>query len=229
MSRCSGRSPDRIVVRGEVNNKQEAPGSSAASLPTSNAGLPGKQDKPKPITLLLYSDARRYRAVAATTGDVVSDWGFYLPGKRLAIANIGASLGNLRHELVHPLLGDHYPGIPAWLNEGIASLYGTAKHGKRGYTFLVNYRLCDLQRALAANTLPSLAALAKSTPFDVTGPHTMMYYAYARYVLLYAEYKGALGKLYRDLRASPLAEHPAILTRHIDEQAFRAWALKLRY
>ena len=75
--------------------------------------------------------------------------------------------------------------------------------GKRGYTFLVNYRLRDLQRALAANTLPSLAALAKSTPFDITGPHAMMYYAYARYVLLYAEHKGTLGKLYPRAARAP--------------------------
>lgn len=223
-----GKVDEHIVVRGEVANKQQAlalVGSVVDDVERRFKAKPAKQ-----ITLLLYSDEARYRKVAATTtGEVISDWGFYLPAKRLAIANLAASIGNLRHELVHPLLGDDYPGIPAWLNEGIASLYGSAKLGKRGFTFLVNYRLRDLQRALAANKLPSLAALAKTTPLDLHGEHAMMYYAYARYVLLYAERKGTLGALYAELRASSLDKHPAILARHVDEKAFRAWARKLSY
>ena len=59
--------------------------------------------------------------------------GVYLEFTHHATVRDNASVGNLRHELVHPLLGDDYPAIPAWLNEGIASLYGSAKRGKRGF------------------------------------------------------------------------------------------------
>ena len=180
------------------------------------------------VTLLVFSDPARYRAVAATTGDVPSDWGFYLPAKRLAIANVGASIGNLRHELVHPLLGDDFPRIPAWLNEGIAALYGSAAYGKAGFSFVVNYRLRDLQRALRDDTLPTLAQLASSTYDDVHGPRGMVYYAYARYTLLYAERRGKLGELYAAIRAAP-EDAGKILSRYVDERAFRAWAKSLRY
>ena len=43
---------------------------------------------------MLFGEPDRYREVAATLGPVISDWGFYLPAKRTAIANVGASVGN---------------------------------------------------------------------------------------------------------------------------------------
>lgn len=181
------------------------------------------------VKLLVYSDPDRYRTEAEKLGPVISDWGFYMPDKRTAIANVGVSIGNLRHELVHPLIGDDYPTIPAWLNEGVASLYGSAKLGKHGFTFLVNYRLRDLQKALKANTLPSLAELTATTAVDMHGDRAMMFYAYARYVLLFAEKQGTLSKLYADLRAADPSKHAAILTSYVDEKKFRAWAKKLRY
>lgn len=181
------------------------------------------------VKLLLYDNADRYREESAKLGPFISDWGFYLPAKRVAIANVAASIGNLRHELVHPLLGDDYPTIPAWLNEGVASLYGSAKLGKHGFTFLVNYRLRDLQRALKQGTLPTLAKLAASTDDDVRGKQAMTYYALSRYVLLYADRRGKLDALYAELRDSDRKKHGEILARYIDEKAFRAWAKKLRY
>src|SRR5205085_8179392 len=102
-----------------------------------------------------------------------SEWGFYRPDKRVALANLGASIGNLRHELVHPLIGDDFPRIPAWLNEGIAALYGTAKWNGKRFEFLVNYRLKDLQAAIKDGTLPTIAQLAASRDADVRGDRAM--------------------------------------------------------
>ena len=220
----------RVTVRGEVTKKQAALALVQSIVADVERRFTATRDKPDaPVTILLFSDPARYREVAETTGPLISEWGFYLPDRRLAIANLGASIGNLRHELVHPLLGDDYPDIPAWLNEGIASLYGSATPGKHGFSFLVNYRLRDLQHALASNTLPTLAALTKTTSADLHGDDAMMYYAYARYVLLYADRKGTLRELYAELRANKPSKHGEILARYIDEQAFRAWARKLRY
>jgi len=129
---------------------------------------------------------------------------------------------------VHPLIGDDFPGIPAWLNEGVASLYGSATLGKHGFTFLVNYRLRDLKRALANGTCPTLAELASSTPLDVHGDQAMTYYALSRYVLLYADRKGTLSQLYADLRRTDRAKHPEVLARYVDETAFRRWAKQLK-
>lgn len=223
----------RITVRGELSkqNARELLGLVEDVVDDVERRFSAAVKTPDPeVTLLLFSDAARYRAVARTLREpLISDWGFYLPDRRTAIANVGASIGNLRHELVHPLLGDDYPTIPAWLNEGIASLYGSAQRTKAGFKFLVNYRLRDLQRALESGTVPSLAELAASTAADVHGERAMVYYAVSRYLLLYLDTQGTLGTVYAELRASKVGDHGAILAKHVDEAKFHAWAKRLRY
>ena len=184
-----------------------------------------------PVTLALLGDEKRYVEVAtALDKDLPSMWGFYLPSRRVSIANLGASIGNLRHELVHPLLGDDFPGIPAWLNEGIASLYGTARWDRDHFTFLVNYRLRDLQRAIRDGSLPTIDELAHSTDDDVRGDRAMVFYAMSRYVLLYVEKSGKLGELYASLRGAADTDAQAkILAHYVDDRSFVAWARKLRY
>ncbi len=186
----------------------------------------------QPLTLCLMGTEAGYVREASAFGDVPSGWGFYRPDLRIAIANVGQSIGNLRHELVHPLLGDDWPDIPAWLNEGAASLYGSARPTKRGFEFLVNYRLRDLQRALAAGDLPTLAELAATTADEVErSDRAPVYYALSRYVLLFADHEGKLPQLYTALRdaSGDLAKQQQILTSTIDERAFLAWAAKLKY
>ena len=182
------------------------------------------------IRLCLLSDDASYReAAGAFEGSLPSAWGFYRPDLRVAIANLGASIGNLRHELVHPLIGDDFPHIPAWLNEGIAALYGTAKWNGKRFEFLVNYRLRDLQRAIEDGTLPTIAELAASTNDDVRGDRAMTYYAMSRYVLLFVEQRGKLSELYAALRdAKDQAAHARILAGYVDDTKFVAWAKKLR-
>ncbi|HEY5928467.1 MAG TPA: hypothetical protein VIV11_42565 [Kofleriaceae bacterium] len=221
----------RIVVRGEVAKAKQQPMVKLVGDVVADVERRFTQRTKQPdaaVTLLLFSDEARYREVAGSFGPLISEWGFYLPDRRVAVANLDASVGNLRHELVHPLIGDDFPAIPAWLNEGVAALYGSAKLGKRGFTFLINYRLRDLQRALADDTCPTLAELAASTDADVRGKRAMVYYALARYVLLYADRKGTLSQLYADLRSTARAKHPGVLARHVDEKAFRRWARALR-
>jgi hypothetical protein len=181
------------------------------------------------VTLCLFGDAASYAKVAGAFGPLPSEWGFYLPMVRIAFANIGASIGNLRHELAHPMVDDDYPKIPAWLGEGVGSLYGTARWKRDKFEFLVNYRLRDVQRALREGKLPTFAELATSTSKEVHGPEGMIYYGMARYVLLYAEQQGKLSPLYGDLRAADHKSHAMILANHLDERAFLAWVKKLKY
>ena len=190
-----------------------------------------RKDADPPITLAVLPDLAHYMAVARSFGDVPSTMGFYRPDHRIAIANLGDSIGNLRHELVHPLIGDDFPSIPTWLNEGTAALYGSARWTAHGFEFLINYRLRDLQKALKDGTLPTLAELAESTDADVHGERAMVMYAFARYVLLYADRRGDLSALYGELRdaAGDTAKQRDILLAHVDETEFRAWAKKLRY
>lgn len=228
------RGRTRVVVRGEVTRARAR---EAVALVEQVIGdvqrrftAPAKTPD-RDITLCLLPDDARFRAVAmAAFGDLPSNLGFYRGDHRVALANLGRSIGNLRHELVHPLLGDDFPKIPAWLNEGIASLYGSARPGRHGFEFLVNYRLRDLQRALKAGDLPTLDELAASTSADVLGPRTMVWYAMARYVLLYVDRAGKLDELYGKLRAAAgdVPAQRALLHAYVDERAFLRWARALR-
>lgn len=228
------RGRTRVVVRGEVSQRRAREVLAVVDdvVQDVQRRLTAPSATPdRDITLCLLPDAARLRQVAmAAFGEVISDLGFYRPDHRIAFANLGNSIGNLRHELVHSLIGDDFPRIPAWLTEGIASLYGTAKAGRHGFEFLVNYRLRDLQSALKAGDLPTIDELAASTPVDVRGPRAMVWYALARYVLLYVDRAGKLGEMYGKLRAAAgdAKAQRAVLAAYVDDEAFQAWARKLR-
>jgi hypothetical protein len=222
----------KVVVRGELprRRQRELVALATAIIDDVETRFSIRHDPAAPITLLLFTDATRYRTEAlALREPLVSELGFYAPDRRTAIANVGNSVGNMRHELVHPLLGDDFAAIPSWLNEGIAALYGSSKVTRRGVEFLVNYRLRDLQRALRADALPTLAELVTSGPDQMYGDRAMVFYALARYVLLYVDRQGKLAELYGDLRAAKPADHAKILASYVDEKAYRTWARKLRY
>jgi hypothetical protein len=183
------------------------------------------------VTIVLAATEKEYAAMTRAFDDSPSPLGFYRSDLRVAVVNLARGVGNLRHELVHPLLGDDYPGIPSWLNEGMGSLYGTARATKTGVEPLVNYRLEDLQRALAADALPTLAELVGSTYADVHGDRAMTFYAMGRYVMLYLHQRGRLDATYAALRgaAGDVDAQRDILAKEIDDDAFRDWARALRY
>lgn len=228
------RGRTRVVVRGEVSQRRAREVVVVVDQVVEDVQrrLTAPTRTPdRDITLCLLPDAARLRQVSmAAFGDVISELGFYRPDHRIAVANLGNSIGNLRHELVHALLGDDFPWIPAWLSEGIAALYGTAKADRRGFEFLVNYRLRDLQKALKAGDLPTLDNLAATTSIDVHGPRAMVWYALARYVLLYVDRAGKLGEMYGKLRAAAgdARAQRVVLAAYVDDEAFRTWARKLR-
>ncbi len=239
--------PTEIVVRGDLSPRRAKRMAQLARAVYGdvNRRFVASEGDPErgPVVVCLFDSNRSYRDfVGAVFGDGDhSSMGFYSPSKRIVVANLARSVGNLRHELVHPLVGDDFPGIPAWLNEGLGSLYGTAKRtrGKAraggrqraSFRFLVNYRLRDLHAADRRGELPTLGDLAQSSHREVRGARAMTYYATARYVLLYLDRRGQLENLYREMKAEPLtaARQRAILDKYVDYDEFLAWARRLRY
>ncbi|MCG8423349.1 MAG: DUF1570 domain-containing protein [Proteobacteria bacterium] len=199
-------------------------------------GVRRDRRKPIPVDFCLFDSNRSYHAFVTAVfgaGDH-SPMGFYSPAKRVAVANLARSVGNLRHELVHPLVGDDFAKIPAWLNEGLGSLYGTARQTQRQgrrFRFVVNYRLRHFRAADRRGQLPALGDLASSSHRQVRGDTAATYYAMSRYVLLYLDRRGQLDEFYRAMRArAPTpARQLALLQRYIDYDEFLAWARKLRY
>jgi hypothetical protein len=185
-----------------------------------------------PVTLCLFATEAAYtRFVTRVFGPGMSPLGFYRADRRIAVANLARGVGNARHELVHPLLGDDFAAIPPWLNEGIAALYGSARITGGRVDFRVNYRLRDLQAAMRRGRVPSLDELAGLRADGFYGPAVATHYALARYLLLYLHRRGELAALYRELRAAAgdVDRQRALVRARVDERAFAAWARRLRW
>lgn len=237
LARIEEEGQTRIIMRGTIGKKRAKRMEQLARAVQRDVSRRFLDDKDKsglpPVDLCLFASTRSYKAfVAEVFGEDYdsSDWGFYVPRRRLVLANIGASRGNLRHELTHALLDDGFPDIPAWLNEGLGSLYGSAVGTKKGFRFLVNYRLRHLRKALKAGLLPDLDELANSTRQDVYGLNSLAYYSVSRYVLLYLDHKGKLEEFVGKLRKGNLTpgRQLKILKEYIDYDAFIKWTKKLR-
>ena len=186
----------------------------------------------RPVDVCVFASSEAYRRFAKEvmgTDEYGADRGFFVPYRRLIVVDLGRGVGGFRHELVHVLLRDEFSSLPDWLDEGMAALYVTAKWTKKGYRFLVNFRLRQLRAARAAGRLPDLAKLAASDDRDVYGANYEAYYALARYLLLYLDRRGQLEKFFTRIRSAPRSEagQLKVLQQFIDYDAFLKWTDEL--
>jgi hypothetical protein len=157
----------------------------------------------KPITVLLFSGEQSYNRYAQQLyGDEgISVYGYYKPHLRTLVMNIGTGSGTLVHELTHALIAFDFPRVPAWFNEGLASLHEQCqiKPDETGIDGLVNWRLQSLQKALASGKLRTLASLIGDNDFRGNGES--LNYAQARYFCLYLQEHDLLVTFYHRFRA----------------------------
>lgn len=180
-----------------------------------------------PVDLVLYTDDEEYQALATGYARVPAGQGFYRPDARVAAVNLARGRGNLRHELVHPLIVDDFPGIPTWLNEGIASMYGGAHRVRGRFQFVANDRLRDLTAAIEDGLLPTRHELAFAGRPELYGADGAIYYAVSQHVVLYLERRGRLEAYYRTVRTNP-SLRGAALAAEVDWRRFVRWAKRLR-
>jgi len=158
----------------------------------------------QPITVLLFSGEQSYNHYAKTLfGDErISVYGYYKPHVRTLVMNIATGGGTLVHELTHALIDFDFPAVPAWFNEGLASLHEQCRFrdDESGIDGLVNWRLAGLQKALAEGKLRSLASLVRDN--DFRGERETVNYAQARYFCLYMQHQGVLKDYYHKFRAN---------------------------
>ncbi len=229
LSKRRARAMERLArsIIGDVATRFVGPVAPTSSASTAKAGRSA-------VDVCLFETDEDYAAFSAQTGDRDTMLGFYLPRQRLVVANLGRSVGNLRHELIHPLVGDDFAKrrahLPAWFNEGLGSLYGSARVNPRGVRFLVNYRLRSVLSAKRAGQLPSLSEIAGSGRPQLYGPRSGTFYGTARYLLLYLDASGTLDEFYRELAVSngTETEQRRLLEKHVDYTKFVAWLSKLR-
>ncbi|HLL23786.1 MAG TPA: DUF1570 domain-containing protein [Kofleriaceae bacterium] len=156
------------------------------------------------LDIYLFSNATSYeRGVKRLTGEAPSTpYGFYARAHRGLFMNIATGGGTLVHEIVHPYVEADFPGAPAWLNEGLGSLFEQCAERDGHIVGLTNWRLAGLQRAIAKDTVPSFAALTAMDDETFYADATGTNYAQSRYLLYYLQERGTLRDFYRAFRAA---------------------------
>ena len=129
-------------------------------------------------------------------------FGYYSPKHKALIMNIATGGGTLVHEIVHPFVAANFSACPAWLNEGLGSLYEQC--GERdgeivGYT---NWRLRGLQQAIRADRVPAFATLMGTSDDEFYGSDPGTNYSQARYLCYYLQEKKLLRRFYRSFHAA---------------------------
>lgn len=125
-------------------------------------------------------------------------YGYYSPADRALVMNIATGGGTLVHEIVHPFIEANFSACPAWLNEGLGSLYEQSSSRDDRIVGLTNWRLAGLQNAIKRNEVPTFGILCSTTTHQFYRADPGTNYAQARYLCYYLQEKGLLRKFYHD-------------------------------
>lgn len=153
------------------------------------------------LDIWLFKDSASYErnAVALFGSKPTTPYGYYSSTHKALVMNISTGGGTLVHEIVHPFIEANFPTCPAWLNEGLGSLYeqcGEVDGHIHGYT---NWRLPGLQTSIKAGTVSSFKKLlSMDTRAFYDDDDRGTNYAQARYLCYYLQQKGLLTKFYRE-------------------------------
>ncbi|HOX47010.1 MAG TPA: hypothetical protein PK668_25665 [Myxococcota bacterium] len=140
-------------------------------------------------------------------------FGFYSPEHRALIMNIATGGGTLVHELVHPFVRADFPACPAWLNEGLGSLFEQCGVDDEGRIVgRTNWRLGGLQKAIRAGEVPPFARLLSTGDAKFYDQDPGTNYAQARYLCYYLQERGLLRRFYREFRAAQASDPTWLLT-----------------
>lgn len=165
-------------------------------------------------------------------------YGFYSSRLGGLFMNISTGGGTLVHEIVHPYVEADFPDAPAWLNEGLGSLFEQSAERGGHIVGLTNWRLAGLKRAIKSDRLPSFAQLTAMSDHAFYDEDRGDNYAQSRYLLYYLQEKGLLVQFYEAFRAAR-AKDPtgyATLVATLGESDMAAfqdrwekWGLTLQY
>jgi hypothetical protein len=162
------------------------------------------KDPKEILDIWLFKDSASYERNAVTLfgSKPTTPYGYYSSAHKALVMNISTGGGTLVHEIVHPFVEANFPSCPAWLNEGLGSLYeqcGEVNGHIHGYT---NWRLPGLQTSIKAGAVPSFKKLlSMDTRAFYDDDDRGTNYAQARYLCYYLQQKGLLTRFYREFHA----------------------------
>lgn len=192
------------------------------------------------ITIYLFKDRESYLKHTEGLWDETpsTPYGYYSPGERVMAMNIATGGGTLVHEIVHPFVAANFPKAPAWLNEGLGSLYEQSAQRDGEIIGLTNWRLAGLQRAIRDDKLGPLTDLLATSTKDFYGDDAGRNYAQARYLLMYLQEHSLLNKFYHAFHDAREADPTGVATlKHVldeddldaFERRWRKWVMGLRF
>ncbi len=154
------------------------------------------------LKIYLFNGRDSYRRNAERLwGDHPSTpYGYYVPSRTSLIMNIQTGGGTLVHELFHSLSEIDFPGIPKWIDEGMASLFEQCHIEYERIFGLENWRLPILKRGIAENRTLPLRRLMATTRDEFLDEASSLHYAQARYFCMYMQDQGVLERFYRAYR-----------------------------
>jgi hypothetical protein len=160
-----------------------------------------QRDPAETIDIWLFRDGTSYTNHVRTLFNEtpVSPFGYYSAQNRALLMNISTGGGTLVHEIVHPFIAASFPAVPAWFNEGLASLYEAVRERHGQLWGVPNWRLAGLKRAIHAGKLPTFAAMTGDSDARFYAASTG--YAQARYLCLYLQEHGLLHRYYDQFSA----------------------------
>lgn len=155
-----------------------------------------------PIALILLSDEAAYRRLAHRLDgyDPIAYDGYYQKSRRRLVLNLASGEGTLAHELCHALAACDCPGLPEWVDEGLAALHEETRYTSDRLLLIgdANWRCRIVRDALAADRLPRMQTFASAVSFR--GDDEGLNYAFSRTVCRFLQDKGLLSHFYRKLR-----------------------------
>lgn len=192
------------------------------------------------LDVWLFKNKKSYEAHTKAIFDhkPSTPYGYYSSEHKALIMNIATGGGTLVHEIVHPFVEADFPGAPAWLNEGLGSLFEQSGEEDGHIVGYPNWRLPGLKEAIKRRAVPSFKALTATTDREFYDEDPGSNYAQARYLCYYLQQHGKLTRFYKELRAAR-AEDPtgyATLQKVLGEpdmDAFKvrweAWVMRLSF
>ncbi|HKE57782.1 MAG TPA: hypothetical protein VKB46_13810 [Pyrinomonadaceae bacterium] len=166
------------------------------------------------LDIWLFKDAASYERHAwqLFNEHPSTPYGYYSSQHKALIMNIATGGGTLVHEIVHPFMEANFPACPAWLNEGLGSLYEQCGEEGGHIHGFVNWRLAGLQQAIKAKHVPSFKELTGMDADAFYNDDRGVNYSQSRYLCYYLQEKGLLVKFYQQFHADQKSDPSGFAT-----------------
>jgi len=192
------------------------------------------------LDIWLFKDKASYRKHTKSifNAEPSTPFGYFSHTDKALVMNIATGGGTLVHEIVHPFVASNFPRCPAWLNEGLGSLYEQSSERDGKIVGLTNWRLAGLQKAIRDEKVPSFLTLCTTTQHQFYNEDPGTNYSQARYLCYYLQEQDLLRKFYHRFHANWEKDPSGYKTlreilgrRDMDrfQKEWEAWVLKLHF